>query len=270
MKNKSEKLKISVHFSFIILIALAFFAGLHNLILLYFLSLVLHEFVHAIVAKKLGYQIGKINLMITGAVLEAESDEFSFEDEIKISISAPLFNLCVCVFILSLWWIKPEIYNYTQDLFVINLSIFAFNILPIFPLDGGRVLLGILSKYNDRKNACLIAKCVAILLCLFIFILFIVSLFISPNFSLGITALMLFISAITEDKKAVYKKVMFIERKKRRIEKKGVEIKYVLVNNKADKKSLLKLTNARFFTIFLVVDDNLKVINQIQENELFE
>ena len=55
--------------------------------------MLLHEYFHGLVAKKLGYKIGKIKLLATGAALEAESDEFSFDDEIKIAISGPLFNL---------------------------------------------------------------------------------------------------------------------------------------------------------------------------------
>ena len=268
MKIKGEKFNISVHFSFIALILLAFFAGLGFLVLEYFVCLVLHEFVHAFFAKKLGYKIGKINLLATGAVLEAESDEISFRDEIIISISAPLFNLFFSILLLGVWWISPETYNYTQDLLVINLSIFAFNILPIFPLDGGRVLLAVLSIKNERKIAVKIARFIACSLSVLIFILFIISLFILPNFSLAVISVSLFIGAISEDKKASYKRIMFMERKKERCYKNGVEVRHIMVNEKIEKLKLLKMVNARFFTIFVLVDDNFNVKKHISEKDI--
>lgn len=270
MKKISDKVSVSIHYSFIILMVSAFFIGVGKLILLYFICLVLHELVHALVAKKLGYKIGKIKLLATGAVLEAESDEFSFQDEILISLSAPTFNLCVSIILLGIWWIYPEVYNYTQDLLVINLAIFAFNILPIFPLDGGRVLLACLSKRNNRKTSVLITKFVAMLLSLFIFILFILSLFSSANFSLGVVSITLFVGAIAEDKKAVYKRILFLERKRIRSKTTGVEIRYIMVDEYINKAKLLKLINARFYTIFLLVDDNFCVKKQISEYDILK
>ena len=88
----------------------------------------MHEACHAIIAAKLGYKIGRINLLFSGAVLEAESDEFTFSDEIKISASGPLFNLAFAFLIVAFWWIWPESYNYTLDLCIVNFAIFVFNI----------------------------------------------------------------------------------------------------------------------------------------------
>ena len=268
MLIKKLKNSITIHYSFVFLMFFAFFVNQGKLVLSYFLFLILHELVHAFVAKKLGYQIGKIKLLATGAVLEAESDEFSFSDEIKISISAPLFNLCFALFILSLWWIKPELYNYTQDIFVINLAIFSFNILPIFPLDGGRVLLAFLSKNYDRKTAVNITKMVAITLSLMLFALFIYSLFSAPNFNIGIISVTFFIGAISEDKEAKYKRIFFLERKLKRAKKHGVEIKNILVCENVSDKELIKLINARFFTVFHIVDQKFNVINTISEDKL--
>ncbi len=268
MKKEKKKIYFSIHYSFFILLFLGFISGVGWLLISYFIFLVLHEFVHSVVAKKLGYKIGKIKLLATGAMLEAESDEFSFSDEIKISISAPIFNLLISIFILGLWWINPESYNYSQDLFVINLAIFCFNMLPIFPLDGGRILLAYLSKNMERKKAVSITRAIAIFFSCGMFLLFIFSLFSDPNFSIGIMAITLFVGGISEDKSAVYKKVFYITRKKQRTFKSGVETRYVMVNKNMEKAKLLKLINARFYTVFLFVDDNLNVVKEVGEAEL--
>ena len=258
----------SLHYSFIFLMLFSVLTRVFWIVLLYFLFLVLHELVHALVAKKLGYALGRIKLLATGAVLEAESDDFSFKDEIKIAISAPLFNLFIAIFLLGIWWIFPESYNYTQDVFVINLAIFSFNILPIFPLDGGRVLLAYLSLYLDRKTALLVTKSVAILLSLCIFMLFVFSLFSSPNFSLGIIAITLFVGAITEDKKAMYKKILFFEKKQKKVKKQGVEVRHIIVDKNLSQAKLMKFIDARFFTIFLIVDEFMNIVQTIPEDLL--
>ena len=85
---KKINLYFSIHYSFILLFVLSLLFNLFWVFVSYFICLVLHELVHAVVAKRLGYKIGKIKLAATGATLEAESDEFGFSEEIKIAISA--------------------------------------------------------------------------------------------------------------------------------------------------------------------------------------
>lgn len=272
MKTRQKRISsyFSIHYSLYILFGLSFFTGLSFLLIIYFLCLVFHEFFHAFVAKKLGYKIGKIKLMATGAVLEAESDEFSYSDEILISLSGPLFNLCVVILLIVGWWIIPESYNYTLDICVINLSIFCFNLIPIFPLDGGRILLALISKKIERKQAVKIVKTITLILSVIMFFLFIFSLFNIPNFSIGIMAVTLFLGGIVEDKKAIYKKTFYQERKKERAKKRGVEVKYLGVKNQEDKSKFLKFITPRFYTIFVVFDDDMSVIEYITETSLID
>lgn len=267
--NKKRRFGFSVHYSFIIMFVASFFVGLANVLFCYFLCLCIHEFCHAIVAKKLGYKIGKVKLLATGAVLEAESDEFSYVDEIKIAISGPLFNLFFSFILIVLWWIFPVVYNFTMDLCVINLAIFAFNMLPIFPLDGGRILLAFLSKNIERSRAVKIVKAITILLSSMIFLIFILSLFHSPNFNLGIIGITLFLGGIVEDKNASYKKTYFFNRKKARLAKRGVEVRYVCVSEKNQNSNLIKMLNARYYTIFILVDSNFNKVRVVEERELF-
>lgn len=263
-----EKSKISVHFSFLILMVVGSFLGLFKILFCYFLWLCLHEMVHAFVAKKLGYGLSKISLQVGGAVLDAEQDEFSFKDEILIAISAPLFNLLVGFLIVSVWWIYPESYNFLQDQAVINFAIFGFNILPIFPLDGGRVLLGFLSRKIERKNAVKICKTISIFFSLVLFSLFIASLFISPVFSLGIASLNLFWSALAENKNANYKRILYASRKLERCKRGGAIGQTIYVHQNKSPLEMFRLVDARHVTTFVVVDDNMKIIKTISEFEV--
>ncbi len=269
VKKCKEKSKISVHFSFLVLIVVGSFFGLFKILICYFLWLCIHEMVHAFVAKKLGYGLSKISLQVGGAVLDAEQDEFSFNDEILIAISAPLFNLLVGFLIVSFWWIWPESYNFLQDQAVINFAIFGFNILPIFPLDGGRVLLGFLSRKFERKNAVKICKTISVFFSLILFVLFVVSLFISPVFSIGIASLNLFLSALSENKKANYKRILYFSRKLEKCKKGGVVGQVIYVHQNMSPLELFRLVDARHITTFKVVDDNMKIVKTINEFEVF-
>ena len=265
-----KNLPYSLHYSFIVLIFCSYICGLFWHMFLYFLCLILHESAHAYVAKKRGYKIGKIKLMATGAVLEAESDEFSFNDEIKIALAGPCLNLLLVCILIVVWWIKPEVYNFTQDLLVINLAIFAFNILPIFPLDGARILLGMLSKNIERRKAVKFVKIISIILACLIFMLFLISLFSTPVFSLGIIAVTLFAGVISEDKNAVYKRIYLQQQKIQRTEKYGIEQRVLFVSKNLPVRKLLKLIDLRHFTIFNMVDENMNVVKVLTENQVVQ
>lgn len=275
VKNKTKKHKnifkqsnFSVHYSFVVLMVVGAFLGIFKLLLLYFICLCLHEMVHNYFAKKQGYKLGKIRLSISGAVLDASGDEFAFKDEILIAISAPIFNLLLALLFIAFWWIYPESYNFLQDVVVINLAIFAFNILPFFPLDGGRVLLGVLSKRNSRNVAVKICKSLTIIFGILMFLFFVVSLFISPAFSVGIAGVNLFLSAIIEDRNAAYKRLFYFEKKVEKSKNGGIEGQTIYINKNQPLHSLVKMLDARHFTTFIIVDDYFKPIKSISEVEL--
>lgn len=270
MKKRKFNFPYSLHYSFIILLICSAVVGLLDLMILYFSCLVCHELAHAYMARKKGYQIGKIKLMATGAVLEAESDEFTFADEVLIALAGPVFNLLLCLIIIVLWWIKPEIYNYTQDLCVVNLAIFCFNMLPIFPLDGGRILLGLLSKKTERSQAVKIVKTISVILSFLLFIIFIVSLFASPIFSLGFMSITLFAGAISTDKDASYKRIFLQKRKQERVNKNGLEQRVLYVSKDRDIKTLIKLIDLRHYTTFFLVDEKMRVVCSYSEDQIID
>lgn len=268
IKKRKRKTHFSVHFSFLILMTISFFLGLFKVVFSYFFFLCLHECVHAFVAKKLGYGLGKIELSASGAVLDANEDEFSFKDEILIAISGPLFNLFVAFLLIAFWWIYPESYNFLQDEVVVNFAIFSFNILPFFPLDGGRILLGFLSKKIERKSAVKICKTITFVFSILLFFVFVFSLFKTPVFSIGVASVNLFLSAILENKNAVYRRLFLVEKKVEKSKNGGVEGRIVYVHESVTYLSLLRLIDARHFTVFRVIDDSLRVKKEFLETEL--
>ena len=111
--------------------------------IIYFSTIVLHELAHAEVSLRLGYSLDRFALMPYGASLKGEFEGVRAKDEILIAVAGPLFNVVVAVICTALWWLVPTSYAFTDRLVAANVFTALFNLLPIFPLDGGRALLEI-------------------------------------------------------------------------------------------------------------------------------
>jgi Zn-dependent protease/CBS domain-containing protein len=115
-----------------------------------FASIIFHEFCHSLVARQFGLPMKGITLFIFGGVAEMESEPTSPKAEFLMAIAGPLASIFLgVVFYLvhigatSAGWSNP-VRGVLMYLMVINLVLAGFNLLPAFPLDGGRVLRSIL------------------------------------------------------------------------------------------------------------------------------
>ena len=114
-----------------------------------FISVLAHELAHSLVAKRLGYSVKSITLMIFGGVSEiAEIRARAFHDFL-ISIAGPVMSLVIGIVALVLYFIYRDPYATNTAamlqgiLFYVglqNIALAIFNMLPGLPLDGGRVL----------------------------------------------------------------------------------------------------------------------------------
>lgn len=267
IKMREKWLKFTVHPVTIVFFFVSIFVGAFWIAISYLISLLIHEFAHAIVASRLGYQCGKITLYPTGALLSGAYDEFTFKDEILVSIAGPLANLAMIVTSVFFWWIFPELYNYLQIFVVANLSLFLFNLLPIFPLDGGRVLLAFLSCKLQRKNAIKISMHITIVFSILLFAYFCTSLFFAPNFQIGITSLVVFISSFADSKELAYKRVIKSDLKRKKL-KRGLRVVELMVSKQTSVlQAYTKIDNYAYYN-FCVVDENFNIIEKFSEKEI--
>jgi Zn-dependent protease/CBS domain-containing protein len=111
-----------------------------------FLSIVFHELAHSIVARKFGLNIKGITLFIFGGVAEMEDDPPDSKTEFMIAIAGPLASILLTVIIYLLYTLgnksgwTVEVNGVLIYLVWINIALAAFNLVPAFPLDGGRIL----------------------------------------------------------------------------------------------------------------------------------
>ena len=115
--------------------------------LLFFTSLLMHEFGHALEAKREGVEIEGITLWLFGGVAKFRGMFPSAGAEFRIAIAGPLVSLALsAIFVLLAWKASlPEVADGVAAwLGYINLTLVAFNLIPALPLDGGRILRSIL------------------------------------------------------------------------------------------------------------------------------
>lgn len=148
---------------------------------LYILAIVLHELGHFFMAKKLGYACQRFSLSPYGVELSYLKQNFERTDEIKIALAGPVANLISAFLVVGLWWIFPASYFYTESFVVASVVLALFNLLPAYPMDGGRVFICTAEHFFDRKLAKKITMCVNGVLCVLFFVLFVVFCFVNFN-----------------------------------------------------------------------------------------
>ena len=115
--------------------------------LLFFLSLLLHEYGHALEARRRGMEIDGITLWLFGGVAKFRGTFPSARAELAIAVAGPLVSLAIGVVLVAVAWLgrfPGWIDGVAFWLGYINLTLLVFNLLPALPLDGGRVLRSIL------------------------------------------------------------------------------------------------------------------------------
>jgi Zn-dependent protease/CBS domain-containing protein len=112
--------------------------------LVFFLSILLHEISHSIVARRYGIDVSGITLFVFGGVSNLTKEPETSRQEFLIAIVGPLTSLALALFFavgyLALSPIEEGAGGVSANLAMINLAIGIFNLIPGFPLDGGRVL----------------------------------------------------------------------------------------------------------------------------------
>ncbi len=174
MKNICKKINISPFFLFIILIS--FLSGLFREIICLFIIIVIHELGHIVLSLKYGWKIKKIDLTICGGFITYDDViDKAFKEEFLISIAGFLSQ--IILFILLILLNKIHVID-DGTLFILNkynLSVLLFNLIPIYPLDGSKIIYNILCIYLPYKKALRLIDMVSIIsiLAIILLILFI-------------------------------------------------------------------------------------------------
>ncbi|MBW1916830.1 MAG: site-2 protease family protein [Deltaproteobacteria bacterium] len=121
-----------------------------------FISIIIHEFSHSLVARRYGIQMKGITLFIFGGVAEMEEEPPNPRAEFMMAIAGPIASIVLCLVFYGIhnYGLKSNwavsINGVIRYLAMINGILAAFNLLPAFPLDGGRVLRSLLWGWKNN------------------------------------------------------------------------------------------------------------------------
>jgi Zn-dependent protease/CBS domain-containing protein len=211
---------VRVHWTFFLLLAFFAFLGYQAsgsavgaltsgvTIVALFLCVLLHEFGHSLVAQRLGLEIHSITLLPLGGVSNLESLPEKPADEVKITLAGPLVNVVLAPIFLGVGLLLGATLWVPTDLFMdigsvgqfffylgfLNIVLAVFNLIPAFPLDGGRVLRALLATRLGAVRATDISSTIGQV---FAAVFFLIGL-LSGDFLLALVAVFIFFGASGE------------------------------------------------------------------------
>lgn len=153
---------LELHYSFLLLMLAIYLVAILNLIpgidvvvailiTLLFVTVVFHELTHSYVALRYGVEIERIILFPIGGVASMKELPQDPHQELRIALAGPMSNLILAALLYPIYLfftssLSPSLNFLLYNFFLLNLILGAFNLLPAFPMDGGRVLRAFLAE----------------------------------------------------------------------------------------------------------------------------
>ncbi len=217
---------IRIHLTFLFLLAFVWFTQSVNmgpagamrgvvLVAIVFISVVLHELGHSLAARRSGLALRSIILLPIGGVtlMDDSAQRLDLTRDIRIAAAGPLVSLVVAgisgtIVLLLLpqanLWARPYVDcgNLPRALFWVNVVLCGFNLLPAYPLDGGRVLRAVFAERMDYVRATRLAVTIGqgfAMLLIFLGVW---------NTWLMLIGFFLFVGAQLEDRSAIFHSVL--------------------------------------------------------------
>lgn len=268
-RRASVKKKGSVYISPLLVIMCAAFLFFNYAVTMfsYLTAVLYHEFAHSIVAEKRGYRLNKFRLMPYGASVSGEFICVRPKDELIIAAAGPVSNFIVALFGVAMWWLFPAIYPFTEPLIMSSVFVGLVNLLPVFPLDGGRILLAAMSIKTDIKKAKKISKILSIILGAIATMSGIILMFFGGNFSYITLSVFVFVSAVLPDNESRYERLYSMAYSADRL-KRGLPVREIMVSEDKTLLELSKMLSGNHYTRFLVTGGDFKVTKSFTETEL--
>lgn len=133
-------MRLFIHPLFILTAVVAVFFTVVDFFVALTIAVILHEAAHALIARKIGAIVSHITLAPFGGTLKMKTTVLTKEQKRLIYLAGPLASLLFSMLFGVVVWLWPVIFNYLEYLVVANFLVGIINLIPIYPLDGGKVL----------------------------------------------------------------------------------------------------------------------------------
>jgi Zn-dependent protease len=153
---------VQLHWIFVLMLLFSLFISVvpefqdvFPFIVLLFAMVLLHEFSHTLTSKMYGIKVKKIILTPLGGASIIDLDEVPPKIALRIAVAGPLASIALAVVFGILYFYFPSgpIGSFLDIVFLLNIILGVSNILPAFPLDGGRVLKSYYEERYDQLSA---------------------------------------------------------------------------------------------------------------------
>jgi stage IV sporulation protein FB len=265
-----RRLKIS--WGIFLLPGVAIAAGYTYEYLVVFLSILLHEAGHITVAHFFGGRVHSLTILPIGINASISEGNTRKSDAAAVNLAGPVVNLLIffiCLVINKIFRLDNSLLNLIMNS---NILLAVFNLMPVLPLDGGRVLRCIIEDRKGWRYAYHVSKRLSIFLAVAVIILGIIQIIANHhNFSLLIIGFYMVFFLNSGKTEAVFLNMKRIVYRRMRFLKKGVyEARQLAVLKTMHVGEVLKYMDFDRFHTFLVVDENLKVVSTLTEQEIMD
>jgi len=272
LKIKEKHFTLHIDWLFIPTMPLVIYAGYFKEYLITFCTILLHEIGHMIAAALFGKKIYSVRVLPVGLNIDIEKDTDSQWKYILIYSAGPFINILLSTFFLIL-----SSYYYTNSgnmrfFIYVNIYLAVFNLLPVIPLDGGRILNEVLTGWVGLFSAARYTKRTSLVICILLILFGALQIFFNPsNLSLifiGVFILFSLKSAKTEAALMNIKKIIY---RRSRLFKKGVYPArgLVVIKSMYLGETINNMDFDRFHIIH-VLDNDLRLVKTFTEQEIFE
>ncbi|MCM8900336.1 site-2 protease family protein [Caldicoprobacter algeriensis] len=257
----------------VILIAIAIVLGEGTRLAVVFLVVFIHELAHVVMARALNLRVSEIELLPFGGVARIESFfEVNPRDEVYIAIVGPMSNVILvlgCMVLEKMGLIPSEDYDFFIQA---NLMLAGFNLLPAFPLDGGRILRAILSRELGIKRATRITTIGGFVLALFLVMTGVYAIYYGIfNPTLFVMAGFLAYSAVKENRMATYVMVRDLTYKRDILIREGaIQSRELVVLYDLPLKDVIKKFVPHRYHSIVLVDEQLRPRGYLTEKDIVD
>lgn len=264
---KREAKKILAEIILIILVC-----SYNSMFIFALLWVFLHELVHILVALKFGCKFYNIELHVFGMRADLlDIDSLKSSQKILVYLSGALLNIFLAIIFYTIN-IRYNT-NFIETSMNLNIGLAIFNLLPAYPLDGSRVFEILLSKKMLFKKAQKVISIISYFIAiLFMVMATLIYIFLhSLNISMIIGAIIIIYITRIEEHTTMYITMGNIVKKRNNLLKnKYIENKTISVYYKQGLVNVLALVDRNKFNTFYILDDDMKLIYILNEDELID
>ena len=265
--------RLSFNILLIVFIIIAWLAG--NLVeyMLTLVFIIAHEALHMAAAKLAGGNIHTVRFLPVGLNAEIDTACCSKAGRVLIYAAGPSFNFLFAIFI-HIFMVQSSINNHIAWLaLLINLYLAIFNLLPILPLDGGKIAMEL---FSGRLGVIKAGKClrvVSVLISIGITAAGVVGLIYNRgNISLIVIGIYILMCTRKNKEETAFMNIKSLLFRKSRVLRKGIyPVRDIVVLKKVKLSDVIKAMDyIDRFHIINVLDDNMRVIKVMTEQELLD